>query len=195
MTLARAMIEYYRPSLIDLFIRVQAIQANPMEAHEECYAIQQVLIQRIIYVEGKFKECKTKAANLRKQLAVRQTKEKAQEIKDRLNDLHGRTPLTGGRACSHFARSPSRSFRPAWVRKRSSAGTAASLRFAPRGGSDFVAQQLTDTPDMISQSRGHSRRAQRSPTPFPARGIAHRTEFVMGPTEVIGAAQQIHASV
>ena len=84
------MIGYYRTTLIELFYRVQAIQTNPMEAHEECYAIQQVLLQRIQYVEGKFQECKTEVAKLRKQLAIRQTKEQAQAIKDYLSDLHQR---------------------------------------------------------------------------------------------------------
>ena len=48
---------------------------------------------------------------------------------------------------------------------------------------------------MIGQSCGHGRSALLADVPFAGRRIAHRTEFVMRPTEVIDAAQQIHPSV
>ena len=84
----KAIISYYMPSLIDLFTRVQALQDNPHEAFEECYAIQQVLIRKIMYVERKIRQPKSRISELKKQLAIRQTKEKAQEIKITIDNLH-----------------------------------------------------------------------------------------------------------
>src|SRR6266699_4114613 len=107
----------------------------------------------------------------------------------------GRTPLTGGGAEGLLARASTRSFGSRWIRKWSSARSPTSFRWDPRGGSHVVTQQLLHTPDVIRQSRRHGRCAFEASVSFSGRGIAHGTQFVMDPTEVIGGAQQIHAGV
>jgi len=82
------MIGFYKSTLIDLFTKVQAIQNEPMRAVEQCYEIQQVLIKKIFYVEKRIQACKLLISNLKSQIASRQTKEKAQEIKLKINQLY-----------------------------------------------------------------------------------------------------------
>ena len=79
------MIKYYKHTLIDLFTKIHAIQALPMKSLEQCQAVQYILIQRVTYIEKRIQQCKVEIADFKRQLTIRQTKDKAQEIKQAIS--------------------------------------------------------------------------------------------------------------
>ncbi len=81
------MLEYYRKSLLDLFKRIQTIAADPWEAAEECYGVQQILIRRTLYVERKLQQIRTEMDSLKRELRQRPTKDCARELKDEIKYL------------------------------------------------------------------------------------------------------------
>src|SRR6266571_3394394 len=100
----------------------------------------------------------------------------------------GRTPLTGDGAQDPLAETKLGPPRRLRIRDRSFARRPSSARFNPRSRSDLIGEQFTNTPDMISQTTGHRRGAGMS-------GMLGQAQFVMGPTEIVGAANQVHAAV
>ena len=107
----------------------------------------------------------------------------------------GSPPLTGGRARSNLARASAWSFRPSRVRDRSSPRTPASLWSRPGCRSDLRAHQFKDTPHMIGQATGHGR-SSGFPRPLPLFRVGGgAAQLMMRPTEMRGAAQQVHPGV
>src|SRR2546425_1322695 len=112
-----------------------------------------------------------------------------------LNGKQGRTPLTGGRTSDHLARTPARAFESQRIRQRPRARTSASFGCDPRRWRDPIAHQFNKTPDMIGQATGH-RRSAGHPGALPRLLVGSgATQLMMGPTEIVGAAQQIHPAV
>src|SRR6266699_1281037 len=100
----------------------------------------------------------------------------------------GTAPLPGDGAQDPFSETnlgPPRRLR---IRDRSFARRAWSARFHPRSRSDLIGEQFAHRPDMIRQPTGHGRGAGMS-------DMLGFGEFVMGPTEIVGAANQVHAAV
>lgn len=70
---------------------------------------------------------------------------------------NGKTSLTGERTENHLARTPAGAFGCCRIRYRPRARASASFGCDPGRRCDPIAQQLTDTPDMIGQATGHRR--------------------------------------
>src|SRR2546428_13516978 len=94
----------------------------------------------------------------------------------------GRTPLTGGRVQRNFTRSPAWSFRFGQIRQRPATGTTSSLGNGQGRWSDFVSQQLKDTPDAIGQTARRRRIAWHAKASF----LNRLTQFMMRPPKVLG---------
>ncbi len=60
--------------------------------------------------------------------------------------------------------------------------------FHPGRGSHFVAEQLAEAPNVVSQPARHRRRACHAP-------LFRLREFLMDDTEIVGTANQVHACV
>lgn len=79
------MLYSYRASLVDLFTRVQRVRRRPVASANECLAIQETLIKRITYVEGRTRKARLKMKMLKAALvgsvATRPTKAVSKETK------------------------------------------------------------------------------------------------------------------
>src|SRR5437763_16179097 len=79
------MLSRYKSSLISLFAKVQKLNSNPQDA-DLCLEIQETLISRITYIEGRIHFLKSEIKNSKKRLRtvypVRLTKTEASELKD-----------------------------------------------------------------------------------------------------------------
>lgn len=56
----------YKPSLINLFSRVQAVRSRPLECRKDCLVIQEDLLRRVIYVEKRIKSLRLQIKELRR---------------------------------------------------------------------------------------------------------------------------------
>jgi hypothetical protein len=86
------MLAYYKESLLDLFEQLQRLHTDPANSSELCCKIQQTLIRRIIYVEGRLQETRRHIAECKKSLALRDSatrdKERAQVLKQMVDHAH-----------------------------------------------------------------------------------------------------------
>src|SRR5712692_10065630 len=108
---------------------------------------------------------------------------------------YGTAALTGGRTGGHFGRTPARAFGSRRIGQRPGTSASASFGRDPGRWRDPIAHQLKETPDMIGQPAGH-RRGTSHPGSFARfRNGSGATQFLMRPTEIVSAPQQIHARV
>ena len=107
----------------------------------------------------------------------------------------GRTPLTGGRTDGHLARTPAQAFGSRRIGQRPGALAPASFGRDPGRWRDPIAHQFNETPDMIGQATSHRRSAGHPGALARLLVGSGATQLMMGPTEIVGAAQQIHPAV
>lgn len=82
------MLKYYKKTLINLFSKVQVLNANPIENSKLCLQIQETLVKRITYVERQIRILRSEADGLRNTLRnpnrPRQDKEITRTIAERI---------------------------------------------------------------------------------------------------------------
>src|SRR4051794_34774778 len=82
------MLRYYKQSLMKLFEALDALRANPYEHTDEVLAIQEVIIERVTYVERQVRRSRRRIKEIEQLLAARQERVVARSLKrekDRLN--------------------------------------------------------------------------------------------------------------
>jgi hypothetical protein len=87
------MIAYYKPLLIRLFSTVQHIHADPFGYSREYLDIQETLIKKISYVEGRIRRLKANIRESKRLLGSKMSglnKEGSQNVKDRVSQYHAR---------------------------------------------------------------------------------------------------------
>jgi Holliday junction resolvase len=77
---------YYKRVLINLFARIQVLRSDPLNGLDECLGIQEILIQRIIYIEKRIRFLRRRIKSSKKILGTKGVApakgEQASEIKD-----------------------------------------------------------------------------------------------------------------
>jgi hypothetical protein len=84
------MLHLYQNTLLDLFGRVQLINADPDGSHAECLAVQETLLRKITYAERKITRLKRRCRELKAKLrnpdpALRLNREQAAIIKEEIS--------------------------------------------------------------------------------------------------------------
>lgn len=85
------MLAYYRRSLITLFSQVHELRIHPWDNPQKCLAIQETLIQKIIYAEKRIRDLKKYIKEHKRQLGTKRpvplSKEEAGQIKESI-EIH-----------------------------------------------------------------------------------------------------------
>jgi hypothetical protein len=89
------MLRYYRQSLIELFSQIQLIKNDPYGCRNECLCLQESLIKKITYVEGRIRKLGSAIRTNRKKLRTarkdsRLAKEEAERAKEEISRLRSR---------------------------------------------------------------------------------------------------------
>jgi len=85
------MLSHHKQALIKLFRQCHKIYANPQESGKECLEIQETLIQRLTYIEGRIRERKAAIKILKNQMGqskIRLSKVEARKAKDKIEKYH-----------------------------------------------------------------------------------------------------------
>jgi hypothetical protein len=64
-TLSSVLMKYYSRSLINLSARVQEVRTSPLDRRNDCLAVQEDLLRRIVYVEKSIKELRSQIKDSR----------------------------------------------------------------------------------------------------------------------------------
>lgn len=85
------MISHHKQTLISLFEKCYKIYSKPQESAKECLEVQEVLIQKISYIERKIRERRREIKALKSELGgreVRLSKDDARKAKDKIKRCH-----------------------------------------------------------------------------------------------------------